>query len=133
VIPWFIRKPAYFCVIPFAIAAATGTGHAQEPGSNRDCSIPKFSGTTSAAGAVAFMQVVNNGKKCGVHLTAGGNQRVQSVTVVEQPTHGTVSLTADSFGYTPTPGYAGKDQFRLVTEPPTKVQVQVNVVPTPPS
>jgi hypothetical protein len=82
--------------------------------------------STSAAGAVAFMQVVNNGKGCGVNLISCGTP-VTSVTVVGQPAHGSVVVKASRLGYTRAPDFLGQDEFRVATEPLTKVKVLVTV------
>jgi hypothetical protein len=91
------------------IATATaisvpGDAYAQSPDAGKDCYVPHFSGAGSGAGAVAFMQVVNNGKGCSVRLMANGHPAL-GVTIVEQPAHGSVEVKANQFSYIPVPGY----------------------------
>jgi hypothetical protein len=102
------------------IASATailipGDAYAQSPGAGKECYVPRFRGAGSASGAVAFMQVVNNGKGCSVSLTNNG-QPALGVTIVEQPAHGSVEVKANQFSYIPAPGYIGPDAFLVATD-----------------
>jgi hypothetical protein len=128
----YTRKRLDGIVVPVGIILSIASAHAQTPAEGQNCFVPKFSGASSAAGAVATMQVVNNGKDCGLRLTSRG-MPVISITVVEQPSHGSVAVTPGRVAYTPAAGYAGKDEFKVISEPPEKVLIQVTVLAKPAS
>ena len=56
-----------------------------------------------------------------------GGHGYDNVTLETPPKHGTVTVEASAFWYTPVHGYTGPDQFKVVTTPSGNIIVQVTV------
>ena len=109
------------------VLSLMGSASAVAQSADKRCSVPPFTGGTSAVGALASMRVVNDGRACGFHMFSKG-AAVESVTITEPPAHGKVNTDGASVRYTPEPGFAGKDQFSAVSSSSHKVLMQVEVV-----
>jgi hypothetical protein len=109
------------------VLSLIGGASAVAQSADKRCDVPPFKGADSAAGTVASMRVVNDGRGCGFHMLSEGT-KVESVTITEPPAHGKVNTKGAGVRYTPEPGFAGKDQFTAVSSASQKVLMQVQVV-----
>jgi hypothetical protein len=91
------------------------------------CSVLPFSGMTSASGAAAIMQIVNNQLPCEVSVHQGRNRPFDTLTVTDPPRHGTVTVKGSSFSYMPAAGFAGEDTFKIVSSPSGRILGRVTV------
>lgn len=109
------------------VLSLMGSSSAIAQSADKPCSVPPFRGGSSGAGAIASMRVVNDGRACGFRMLSAG-AAVEGVTVTEPPTHGKVNTNGARVRYTPEPGFAGKDQFTVVSSSSQKILMQVEVV-----
>ena len=96
---------------------------------DKACYTTPFRGIDTAAGAVAFMRVVNNGKPCSVRLTRGPGRSYDELFLTKEPKHGIVAINGSSFYYTPSTGFTGTDTFTITASPVALVTASVSVLP----
>jgi len=58
----------------------------------------------------AKMHTVNDGPPCALSPRVGGG-RAESISILEQPSHGRLQVEAGAVRYTPISGYVGPDGF----------------------
>lgn len=115
--------------MPVQVASARPAMLPEADTVRQTCSHPYFRGMETAAGAVAFMTVVNNGSPCSIRITNGGRP-YKSLAVTQQARHGTVSIKDSSFAYTPAAGFTGSDTFKVESSPTGLVTGNVTVLPS---
>jgi len=86
-----------------------------------DCRVQLSRGWSGGTGTGTIV-MKNNGKACGTTMYSApeGEIAVESIQVVRPPQNGTVAIEVPKFLYTPKPGFAGRDAFRLAAEGPTR-------------
>jgi hypothetical protein len=103
----------------------------------RRCEVSPFSGTLLPGGSHTSMIVSNNGTPCGVGTWRDITRSIPhgSYSIDQSPANGTITLVQPNVHppgaalYTPTPGFRGRDRFRIRVEPgPGFVTVDVLVV-----
>ena len=83
---------------------------AQNPG----CQVAPFSGSSAPQGTVATMNVVNDGRPCGITLYGVPAERRNPATqgvITGAPKHGKAEFIGAHVQYTPVAGYVGDDEF----------------------
>ncbi|RZL91000.1 MAG: hypothetical protein EOP76_14485 [Variovorax sp.] len=100
------------------------------------CNVPVFRGATLPQGGVAEMQVVNNGRPCGIrnfgHYPDTASL-AQSGSITTQPKNGVARFEPPRALYTPNPGFVGDDYFEYQAsakgpqDHPVSLRVKVKV------
>jgi Bacterial Ig domain len=100
------------------------------------CRVEPFQGATLPQGAVAHMHVKNTGAAC-VLITYGipseRRNPTESGAITSQPSHGSATFSAPQARYTPSPGFAGNDEFAFEASArgnngqPVRIRVRVVV------
>jgi hypothetical protein len=105
------------------------------------CKVPVFRGAAQAQGGDAQMQVLNQGKPCGIrnfgHYPDPASLAFSgSITVA--PKNGVASFVPPRALYTPSPGFVGSDYFEYQAQAkgpqdsPVSLKVRVTVTVTAP-
>jgi hypothetical protein len=115
-------------------------------GAARLCTVPKQVTLVAGKAAEVMMTLSNDGGWCGVGLSQSGPQPYAAGLLTERPAHGKIYIHSVGYqtriDYTPDPGFAGADAFRveLIPNPTTAdlagavhvaVMVQAASLPTP--
>ena len=82
--------------------------------SDRPCDIQPYRGATSAQGADAIVSMVNRGQTCKLNnfgLPEEQANPAHSGRILVQPKNGRAAFEAPAATYTPSPGFAGVDEF----------------------
>ena len=112
-------------------SAATAPGTIEIPRGARNCQVPHSTGFDTGAGGYATIRVVNTGRRCGTHLVNKYQPTSYVLSLSKPPGHGSVTIEGNAFYYTPAAGYAGGDEFAIVTTPWGSLRVVVTVVAPP--
>jgi hypothetical protein len=93
-----------------ALLAASGAFAAED----RVCSVGRFEGAASPAGAEVTMRVVNVGRPCAIVNHGIPSERTHPADrgrITQPPAHGSAQFAPPEARYTPAPGFAGRDDF----------------------
>lgn len=123
-----VRPPPAGVIVP-AAPDATAAAPPEPHRAARYCNIPRFNGMDSGAGGYAAIKLVNTGDRCGGEVLYRMGQPFDSLSVSTPPQHGSVIIEGSSFYYTPVAGFAGKDEFAIVSSPWGHFKAVVTVLP----
>ncbi len=93
------------------------------------CRIGQLNGWDTAAGAFETIRVVNTGGGCVTRLSTRSQPAQHIISVSKAPRHGSVGVEGNAFYYTPSPGYAGSDDFEIGMTPLGHIKAVVTVLP----
>jgi hypothetical protein len=125
-----VRPPATIAETPRSVDPTLAKPVAPaSPQATLSCEVPRFTGMTTGAGALATIRVVNTGNRCGVRVTQPGSFPFSSLSLTTSPVHGEVAIERSAFYYTPAGGFVGTDEFTIVSSPTGSVKVSVTVLP----
>lgn len=102
---------------------------AAPPRSVQRCFVPHATGLETGAGGYIMIRVVNTGGRCGSRVTNPYQPTEFTLSLSKPPGHGSVTIEGNRYYYTPSPGFAGSDEFSIVMSPYGHFRAAVTVLP----